>query len=349
MILTNEPTIRPWVPGRAPLEEDRPKGRPQTWMPGFRPVPEGLPAWRPLPATPRRPTLPTPASRFPWRGSFRPGRQRRELRRRGATPRELAGLDGLGSWLKKQVKSINRIAAKPLGLISKQLEKNVVKIGDKLADNADSLHTKINKEAQRAGKNIQKFVKKNLKWIIIAAAIAITIYSMGSGASLAAKMLSGCKAIAAKVGTVFTGSAASGGAATAGATTAAAATTATTAAVSTTAATTAGLGTGFWATTAPLALQVGSKLLGGAKCSDLSQEERLAYGEAADAGLMPMNAELSHGLGLGGNPEFGDITGGGGGFPTEGFPSRGSRELPSWVMPAAIGAAALVLLVALKK
>ena len=39
--------------------------------------------------------------------------------------------------------------------------------------------------------DVGRFVKKNWKWIIIAAAIAITIYTMGSGAGIAAKMMSG--------------------------------------------------------------------------------------------------------------------------------------------------------------
>lgn len=301
-----------------------------------------------VPVSPARPVRPT-RPLTPWWG-FRPGSQRRVITRRMPTERELRGLDGLGKWLKKQVKSINRIAAKPLGLISKRLEKNVVKIGDKLADNADSLHTKINTAAKKAGKSIKKFVKKNLKWIVIAAAIAITIYSMGSGATIAAKMISGCKAIAAKVGSVFTGSAAagSGGAtvATTGATTAA--TTAASTAATTTASTslTSGIMGKLGSSALSLALTAGTKLVGGSKCSELSEEERLAYGEAADAGILPMNAELAHGMGLGMNPAQGFSEGMA--FPGGNGGAFGSG-MPSWVMPAAIGAGALVLVMALKK
>lgn len=94
---------------------------------------------------------------------------------------------GLGSFLKKAAKAVTKVARAPIKLISPRLAKNLEKIDNKIIDNADAALTKVNKAAQSVG----KFAKRNMKWIVIAAAVAITIYTMGSGSTIAAKMMSG--------------------------------------------------------------------------------------------------------------------------------------------------------------
>lgn len=98
---------------------------------------------------------------------------------------------GLGSFFKKVAKTVTKIARAPIKLISPKLAKNMEKIDNKIIDNIDSVHTKINVAAKKAATDVGRFVKKNWKWIVVAAAVAITIYSMGSGSGIAAKMMSG--------------------------------------------------------------------------------------------------------------------------------------------------------------
>lgn len=98
---------------------------------------------------------------------------------------------GLGSFLKKAAKAVTKVARAPIKLISPQLARNMEKIDNKIIDNLDSVHTKINVAAKKAASDVGRFVKKNWKWIVVAAAVALTIYSMGSGTGIAAKMMSG--------------------------------------------------------------------------------------------------------------------------------------------------------------
>lgn len=98
---------------------------------------------------------------------------------------------GLGSFFKKVAQTVSKVALAPIKLVSPKLAENLSKIDNKIIDNIDSVHTKINVAAKKAASDVGRFVKKNWKWIVVAAAIAITIYSMGSGAGIAAKMMSG--------------------------------------------------------------------------------------------------------------------------------------------------------------
>jgi|GEM_PF-5050091 len=245
---------------------------------------------------------------------------------------------GFGSWITKQLKSIGRIAAKPVGLISKKLEKNLVKISDKAADNLNSVATKINKGAQSVG----KWAKKNWKVLAIVAAIAITIYSMGSGAGIAAKLLSGCKVIAAKAGSLFVAKGAAVGAATAGTTAA----TAGTAAVAATAATSAGIGVTGWATIASTAMAGATKLLEAKKVSELSAEEAQAMQFAQSQGVELMTPELQALIAK--RAALGNVDANGNPVPPgtpgsmPGYTPTGNA-LPGWIIPAAAGVLLLLL------
>jgi hypothetical protein len=95
---------------------------------------------------------------------------------------------GLGRAFKRLHKTIRRVALAPVRLVSKKLMDKIESIDDKVVNKVDDLHTGIN-----------RFAKRNMKWIVLAAAIAITIYSMGSGAGIAAKMLSGLSKLKALV------------------------------------------------------------------------------------------------------------------------------------------------------
>lgn len=286
-------------------------------------------AWNPMPPTPR------------WRPGLR------ALHRRQPAPGELAGL---GSFLKKVGQTITKVAVAPIKLVSPQLAKNITKLDNKVLDAADKLHT-----------NINTWAKKNTKWLIIIAAIAITIYTMGAGATIAAKMMSGMKAL----GAMFTGgSAAAGGAAAAGtsvasgvAATAAGATTATTAATS--------IGWG------KLAVSAATALIGGAKVSSLSQQQASAVIEAQNSGfdLGATDPQLLKALqsraaipGAGiptddqGRPlvdqpagmnldNFGASSGAGGGAGNRPGSEKTKGLLDSpYIVPAAIGAGALLVL-----
>ncbi|WP_257303410.1 hypothetical protein [Geothrix campi] len=215
-------------------------------------------------------------------------------------------MQGLGSFFKKVAQTVSKVALAPIKLVSPQLAKNLSKIDNKIIDKVDDLHTKIN-----------VWAKKNSKWLIIVAAIAITIYTMGTGATIAAKMLSGMQAIGAKmaaakaaVGSLFTSGAAAGGAT--------AATTATTAA-----------GTSWIATGAKLALAGSQLLVNGSKVSDLSAEQAAQMLEAqkqgynlVDPSLQPL---LQQRVQLGGGPIQYDANG----YPIE--PTGGFGQVPAGI------------------
>lgn len=184
----------------------------------------------------------------------------------GAAPEELAGL---GSFFKKVAQTVSKVVTAPIKLISPKLASNLQKIDNKIISNMDTVATKVNE----AAKSVGRFVAKNWKWVAVVAAIAITIYSMGSGATIAAKMLSGTKLLGAKI--------AGGWSAVTGGGTAATATTA----ASTTATAASAAGTSGWlATTGKLAMSAASALYGGAKVSSLSQQQAQAVLEAQSAG-----------------------------------------------------------------
>lgn len=194
--------------------------------------------------------------------------RRRALGRRQPSPQELAGL---GSFLKKVGQTITKVAVAPIKLVSPKLAANITKIDNKILDAADKLHT-----------NINNWAKKNSKWLIIVAAIAITIYTMGAGATIAAKMMSGMKALGAMV---TGGSAAAGGAA--AASTAAATTTAATGIGTSVATGVAATATGTTAASigwGKLAASAASALLGGAKIAALSQQQASSVLQAQNAG-----------------------------------------------------------------
>jgi hypothetical protein len=196
-----------------------------------------------------------------------------------ARPEELAGL---GSFFKSVAQTITKIAVAPIKLVSPQLAANITKIDNKIISNVDSVATKVND----AAKSVGKFVQKNWKWVLVVVAIAITIYSMGTGATIAAHMLSGMQVmgahIAAGASTVWHavvggGVAASG----ASAATGAAATGAAAGAATATAATSAA---GWLATTGKLALTAATALYNKAKVSDLSQQQAQAMLQAQASG-----------------------------------------------------------------
>ncbi|HEX9082948.1 MAG TPA: hypothetical protein VF768_11760 [Holophagaceae bacterium] len=187
---------------------------------------------------------------------------RRMVRRRMATPEELAGL---GNFFHKLTSAITSVVRAPIKLISPKLADNLKKIDDKVLNVQDKVSTKINDTAHSVG----KFISKNWKWIAVVAAIAITIYTMGSGATIAAKMLSGMHALEAHVA--------------AGASSAWHAVVGTSAATTGTA-TAAASGSSWLATTGKLALSAATALQNKAKVSDLSQQQAQAMLAAQAAG-----------------------------------------------------------------
>ena len=129
------------------------------------------------------------------------------------------GLAGLGNFLKSIHRAVRSVALAPIKAVTPNIAKKIEAVDEKLVKIADDIHTKVN-----------NFAKKHWKVLAIIAIIVITIYTMGAGATIAAKLLAGCKAIAAKVGF---GAAASSAGAGAGAGTAVATGVATTGAVTT--------------------------------------------------------------------------------------------------------------------
>lgn len=242
---------------------------------------------------------------------------------------------GLGSFLKKTVSKVTKVLRAPIKLISPKLAKNMEKIDNKILDNVDSVATKINVAAKKAAKDVGKFVKKNWKWIVVAAAVAITIYTMGSGSTIAAKMMSGL----AKV---------KGYAASAKAWVSAKAT------------------SGWTYVTSGM-----TKLLNGKKFGDLTPQEVEGLAEAnAQAGESLIPSEILGMIGKqalplamqaltkpGGAPgapqeyttnEFNPgLMPGAGGGGSQGYPGTAPSATPAWLMPALIaaGVVGLVLVV----
>jgi hypothetical protein len=130
--------------------------------------------------------LPLPVFSPTWDLPALPSQRRQDLARRRDRYRtwnldtEEPEMAGLGRALKRLHKNIRKVALAPVRLVSKKLADNLERLDDKVVDKVDQLHSGVN-----------RFVKRNLKWIIIAAAIAITIYTMGGGAGIAAKMMAG--------------------------------------------------------------------------------------------------------------------------------------------------------------
>ena len=287
--------------------------------------------------------------------------------RRMARPEELAGL---GSFFHKITSAITSIARAPIKLISPKLADNLKKVDDKVLAVQDKVSTKINDTAHSVG----KFVSKNWKWIAVVAAIAITIYSMGAGATIASRMLSGLHALEAHVASgaasawhavVGTGTAATG-----------------TAAAGTTAASSSWL-----STTGKLALSAAQALQAKAKVADLSQQQAQAMLDAQSAGYdlgatdpqlaaalmqrasipgngIPTDAQgnplMEAPAGWGTSPAPLAASGGGGnaGANVSGKPSRSTPAAPSgmaaltsspYFVPAAIGAGALLLVLLLRR
>ncbi|HEU4951704.1 MAG TPA: hypothetical protein VFT46_07115 [Holophagaceae bacterium] len=203
---------------------------------------------------------------------------------------EAPGLEGLGSFLKKAFKAVTKVVRAPIKLISPKLASNMEKIDNKIIDNLDSIHTKINDAAKKLGKSVAKALGKNWKWIAVVAAIAITIYTMGSGATIAAHMLSGMQALG---HAIATGAAAVGHAVASGASTvghflvggSAAGAGAAGAAGASTAAGVGAASSGWIATAGKLALSAASALYNKAKVSDLSQAQAQAMLQAQEQGV----------------------------------------------------------------
>lgn len=218
---------------------------------------------------------------------------------------------GLGSFLKKAAKTVTSIARAPIKLVSPQLAKNLEKIDNKIIDNLDSVHTKINDAAKSVGKSVQKFVAKNWKWIVVAAAVALTIYSMGSGSTVAAKMMSGLAKIktyvAAKTSSALT------------------------------------WGKAKWA----LAKEAMTKLVAGKKFGDLNQEEVSAMAEANQAtGQEIVPAEVMALLNPSGGPMPASAYGGEAmGTSPDGMPvgGPGAPSGSSVPLPLILGGAGLAL------
>lgn len=226
---------------------------------------------------------------------------------------------GFGSFFKKVAQTVSKVALAPIKLVSPQLAKNLSKIDNKIINNIDSVQTKIDTAAKNAMKSVGRFVKKNWKWIVVAAAIAITIYTMGSGAGIAAKMMSGLAKVKAY-------------------------------AVSAKAWVGAKASSGWSYVTSGM-----TKLLNGKKFGDLNQQEVEGIAEANEqAGQSIIPAEVLAMIGRQAlTPaeqvqaqvdlsSFGPGQGAGGGA---GLGLGGSDSNP-WLMPALIGAGALVLVLA---
>lgn len=102
---------------------------------------------------------------------------------RRLSPHELAGL---GSFLKKVGNVVHNVVTAPLRAISPDLAKPLDKLHETADKVADKVTTQINNDLHKLG----KWAKKNWKWIVIAAAIVLTIYTMGGTAGLVSQLQS---------------------------------------------------------------------------------------------------------------------------------------------------------------
>lgn len=173
---------------------------------------------------------------------------------------------------------ISKVATAPIRLVSKKAADNLTKIDNKVINAADKVWTASGDLLHKVGKTIAKALGKNWKWIAVIVAIAITIYTMGAGATIMAHMISGMQALghaiaagAAAVGHavgIGTGAAAGTGAAVGTGTTVAA------------------TGSTSWVMTAgKLALTAATALRNKAKVSDLSQAQAQAMLQTQDSGI----------------------------------------------------------------
>ncbi|MBS1766002.1 MAG: hypothetical protein JST05_01170 [Acidobacteria bacterium] len=194
------------------------------------------------------------------------------------------GLDGLGNFFKKVAHAISKIASAPVRLISKKAADNMEKLDNKVIEAADKVWTASGDLLHKVGNKIAKALGKNWKWIAIIVAIAITIYSMGAGATIAAHLISGMEALG---HAIAAGAAAVGHAVvSAGTALAHAVGFGSGAAVATTGTTVAATSSSTWlATAGKLAMTAASALTQRkAKISDLSQAQAMAMVQAHDQG-----------------------------------------------------------------
>lgn len=98
------------------------------------------------------------------------------------------GISGLGSFFKKIHNAIKKVALAPIKWVS-----------PKLAHNLDHLDNRVQETGEKIKDSVVKWVRKNFKWVAIVVAIAITIYSMGAGAGIAAHLLSGIHAMGSSI------------------------------------------------------------------------------------------------------------------------------------------------------
>lgn len=215
-------------------------------------------------------------------------RRFRFVSRRPPTNEELAGL---GSFLKKVAHVVSNIAVAPIKLVSKKAAANIQKIDNKVIDFNDKIWSKTGDLLHKIGHKIGK----NWKWIAIIVAIAVTIYTMGAGATIMAHMISGMQALGhAVAGAVGLG----GGAAAAGGASATATAASIGAAAGGAAAGGVAVGAGTAAAVGGTSLATSISTWGGlalsaakalvnqkAKVSDLSQQQAQAMLQAQDNGI----------------------------------------------------------------
>lgn len=98
-----------------------------------------------------------------------------------------AQLAGLGSFLKKVTNAVHSVVTAPIRAISPDLAKPLDKLHEAEQKLTDKITTQVNNDLHKLG----KWAKKNWKWIILAAAIVLTIYTMGATSGLVASIQSG--------------------------------------------------------------------------------------------------------------------------------------------------------------
>lgn len=264
----------------------------------------GREAFRPLPA-PARPTTarPAPVPRVPYLRPWPPVRPAAFTARYPVTAQGLEGFEGFLSKIKKAVKKVG---------------KGVAKVAKKTV-----------KAVSNAVRSVGRFARKNWKWVVVAAAAAATIYTMGGAAGIAAKLSAGMAKL--KGGVIAAGK--------------------------------------WTAGKASACMSGMQKLLGGKKIGELQPTEVEAMGEAneaagqaivppeilkcfskqaltlaeeaapvpAQAAPAPVQAEPEEA------PEEAPAT------RTRNKPDKEKKDLPKWVLPAAAAAGGLALALVLGK
>jgi hypothetical protein len=104
--------------------------------------------------------------------------------KRSGRPMTKAELAGLGSFLRKAAKVVHNVVTAPIRAVSPDLAKPLDKLHEAADKVADKISTQVNDDLHKIG----KWAKKNWKWIVIAAAIVLTIYTMGATSSLVASL-----------------------------------------------------------------------------------------------------------------------------------------------------------------